>query len=83
MTPEERRLRAQIAANSRWSRPMARADQADAARSALFARLEREIDPQGKLPPYERDRLVQSAARTLSAKLNLAKALKRQGSAPA
>jgi hypothetical protein len=62
---------------------MARADQADAARSALFARLEREIDPHGKLPPYERDRLVQSAARTLSAKLNLAKAQKRRGSAPA
>ena len=32
MTPEQRRLRAQIAANTRWSRPMAREDQADAAR---------------------------------------------------
>ena len=33
MTPEQRRQRAQIAANTRWSQPMARADQADAASS--------------------------------------------------
>jgi hypothetical protein len=50
MTPEQRRLRAQIAANARWSRYMAREDQADAARSAIFARLEREVDPEGRLP---------------------------------
>jgi hypothetical protein len=31
MTPEQRRLRATIAANTRWSRPMAREDAADAA----------------------------------------------------
>ena len=49
MTPEQRRLRAQVAANARWSRPMAREDQADAARSAIYGRLEREVDPQGHL----------------------------------
>jgi hypothetical protein len=77
VTPEQRRLRAKIAANARWSRPMARADQADAARSALFARLEREVDPEGKLPPDERALLVRAAARQLSARLNLVKARKR------
>ena len=78
MTPEQRRLRAKIAANARWSRPMARADQADAARSAILARLEREVDPTGTLSPDERTVLVRSAARKLSAELNAARARKRQ-----
>jgi hypothetical protein len=78
MTPEQRRLRAKIAANARWADPMARADQADAARSAIFARLEREVDPAGQLSPDERDRLVRAAARALSARLNSAKTRKRR-----
>jgi hypothetical protein len=78
VTPEQRRLRAQVAANTRWSRPMAREDQADAARSALYARLEREVDPRGDLPPDERDRRIRSAARALSAKMNSAKAGKHR-----
>jgi hypothetical protein len=78
VTPEQRRLRAKIAANARWSRPMARADQADAARSAILARLEREVDPAGTLSPDERAFLVRAAARKLSAKLNAARARKRQ-----
>lgn len=73
MTPEQRRLRAKIAANARWSRPMARADQADAARSAIFARLERQVDPDMVLPPAQRSVLVRSAARRLSAELNAAR----------
>jgi hypothetical protein len=77
MTPEQRRLRAQIAANARWSRYMAREDQAAAARAALVARLEREVDPAGQLDPQERTVLVKSAARRLSAQLNAAKARKR------
>jgi hypothetical protein len=78
MTPEQRRMRAKIAANARWSRPMARADQADAARSAILARLEREVDPAGTLSPDERALLVRAAARKLSAELNAARARKRQ-----
>jgi hypothetical protein len=82
MTPEQRRLRAKIAANARWSRPMARADQADAARSAILARLEREVDPAGTLSPDERAVLVRAAARKLSAELNAAGARKRQACLP-
>jgi hypothetical protein len=78
MTPEQRRLRARIAANARWSRPMARSDQAAAARAAIFTRLERHVDPGGLLPPEERARLVRSAARRLSAELNAARARKHQ-----
>lgn len=77
MTPEQRRLRAKIAASARWSRPMARADQADAARSAIFARLERQVDPGRKLSPEERALLVRAAARLLSARMNAARARKR------
>ncbi len=57
---------------------MAREDQADAARAAIHERLTRQVDPYGVLPPDERDRRVRSAAQALSAKLNLAKASKRQ-----
>lgn len=78
MTREQRHLRAQIAANTRWSRPMAREDQAIAARAAIYARLERQVDPHQELTPDERGRRVHSAARALSAKLNHAKAGKRQ-----
>jgi hypothetical protein len=81
VTPEQRRLRAKIAANARWSRPMARADQAEAARNAIFTRLEHQVDPAGALPPDQRAVLVQSAARQLSARLNAARARKRQQAA--
>ncbi len=78
MTPEQRRLRAKIAANARWARPMARVDQADAARSAMLTRLERQVDPAGRLPPDERAVMVRAAARRLSAELNAARARKRR-----
>jgi hypothetical protein len=77
VTPEQRRLRAQKAANARWSRHMAREDQACAARQAIYDRLAREVDPDGKLPPGERAVLIQSAAKHLSARLNAAKVRKR------
>lgn len=77
MTPEQRRLRAKIAANARWSKPWAREDQAAAARAALLARLERQVDPEGKHLPADRAKLAKAAARELSARLNAAKACKR------
>lgn len=81
MSPEQRRLRARIAANARWSRPLARADQADAARAAMILRLERQVDPAGRLSPEERAILVGAAARRLSAQLNAARARKRASAA--
>jgi hypothetical protein len=77
VTPEQRRLRAQIAANARWSRYLAREDQSEAARAAMRTRLEREVDPTGALSPAERAPLVRAAARKLSAELHAAKARKR------
>ena len=77
MTPEQRRLRAQNAAYARWSKYMAREDQAYVARQAIWDRLAREVDPDGLLSPKERAVLIQSAAKRLSARLNAAKARKR------
>jgi len=77
MTPEQRRLRARIAANARWSRPMSRDDQAAAARTAMLARLEQQVDPDGSLTPEKRALLVRAAARRLGAELNAARARKR------
>jgi hypothetical protein len=81
MTPEQRRLRAKIAANARWSNPMARAEQAEASRRAITTRLEHQVDPAGTLPPDQRAVLVRSAARQLSARLNAARARKRHHAA--
>jgi Spy/CpxP family protein refolding chaperone len=77
VTPEQRRLRARIAASARWSRPMARADQAAAAREALLTRLERQVDPDRALTPEQRAVLVRAAARRLGAELNAARARRR------
>lgn len=62
LTPEQRRLRAQLAAHTRWSRedpaPVGHRGQA-----GLRARLAREIDPDGSLAPAERERRTDSALR--------------------
>jgi hypothetical protein len=56
---------------------MAREDQAYLARKAFFERLERQVDPEGNLPPEVRAPLVKAAARENAARLNAAKARKR------
>ena len=70
MTPELRRLHAQIAPNTKWSRPIARADQGGAARAASFARLEWQVSVNQALQPEHRAILVATATRCLSAQLN-------------
>ncbi len=77
MTPAQGRLCAQIAANTRWSQHAAHVRQSEAARAAMLARFEREVDPDRLLDPRERTKLVRAAARRLSAQLNAAKARKR------
>jgi hypothetical protein len=56
---------------------MARADEADAARTAIAMRIEREADPEGQLPPDQRAALARAAGRRRSAQLSAAKARKR------
>lgn len=78
MTPEQRRTRARIAAHSRWMRPLAREEQAEAARDALWRRFENEVDPDQHLDSGERRRLAESAARRHSARMHLARLLRRK-----
>jgi uncharacterized membrane protein len=63
LTPDERRLRAQIAANARWSKPGARETQSDKLRRARLTHYARQVDPAGTLPPDERARLAENALR--------------------
>jgi hypothetical protein len=60
---------------------MARTDQAVAARAAILARLERQVDPASSLTPEERSALVRSAGRRLGAELSAARARKRRSAA--
>jgi predicted hotdog family 3-hydroxylacyl-ACP dehydratase len=78
MTPEQRRERARKAANSRWARPTAQAEQSEATTSALWRRYEYQVDPDGRLPEWRRRELAQHALRAHMADMRLAKARRRQ-----
>jgi hypothetical protein len=54
LTPEQRSLRAKIAAYSSWAKTADRAGRTAAARRAALDRFDREVDPDGVLPAEER-----------------------------
>jgi hypothetical protein len=60
-TPAERRLRAQAAAHQSWANTADRSARTAAARKALDARFEREVDPEGTLPAAERELRAKAA----------------------
>lgn len=76
----ERRLSAQIAAHTRWSRedPV---EGTAAARKAFLDRFEDEVDPDGVLPEAERKRRAESARKAYFKRLALksARARRREG----
>ena len=63
LTPAQRSLRAKIAAHASWARTSDRASRTAAARQAATDRFERQVDPDGVLPPDERARRADSARR--------------------
>lgn len=71
LTPEQRRLRAQIAANTRWARedPTANAARGQA---GLLAKFENDVDPDGTLDPAERTRRAEAARKAHMLRLALA-----------
>jgi hypothetical protein len=83
---EERRLHAQIAANTRWSKipRKQRAEVLQAARDAILAKHMAEIDPDGVLPEEERMSLARQArlAQLQSAALKSAAARRRSAASP-
>lgn len=61
MTPEQRVLRARMAAHVSWARTADPSARTAPARAAMVARFEREVDPDGVLPEAERRRRAESA----------------------
>jgi hypothetical protein len=61
LTPAERTLRAQIAANTSWANTSDRLARTAAARRAAADRFEREVDPDGILSPEEHAKRAENA----------------------
>jgi hypothetical protein len=76
-TPAERSLRGRAAGHTSWAKTPNRAARTKPGRDKFESRFEREVDPDGTLPPAERARRVKSARSAYFA--NLA----RQGAAAA
>jgi hypothetical protein len=79
-SPAERTLRAKIAAHARWAAEPDRSAATAPARRALDERFEREVDPDGVLPPEERAVRADAArkAHFLRMSLQSAKARRRR-----
>lgn len=73
-------MRARAAAHTRWSRED-RSTGTAKARTAFMARFEREVDPDGVLPPAERARRAESARSAYFTKLALASSRARTSGA--
>lgn len=61
LTPEQRRLRASIAAHTQWSRVRDRSARTAAGTRAWMETFERQVDPDGTLPVDERARRAANA----------------------
>jgi hypothetical protein len=67
-----------IAAEISWSRTYDRSARTRPAREAFMRRLEREVDPDGKLPPDQRRRLADHAMRAYMLRLAKRAVIARQ-----
>jgi hypothetical protein len=75
LSPVERKLRAKLAAYEQHARGLGNTRPATA---AFLARFEREVDPDGVLPPEERERRAQYALRAHMVRLSLRAEQKRR-----
>lgn len=73
-----RSLAARIAAHSSWAHTPDRAARTAAARQAFADRFEREVDPDGVLPPAERAKRAASARKAYYLRLAAASAKARR-----
>lgn len=71
-TPEQRALRARLAAHTKWANTADPTAATQAARDAFMARFLREVDPDGLLPEAERNRRAESARKAYFTRLALA-----------
>jgi hypothetical protein len=77
-TPQERSLAARIASHASWANTTDPAARTAPARKALLDRFEREVDPDGTLPPAERARRAEHAKKVYFTRLALASAKARR-----
>lgn len=56
MTPEQRTMRARVAANISWAKTSDPSARTAAARQAMLSKFERDVDPDGTMDPVERAR---------------------------
>lgn len=70
-TPAQRSLRARMAVHRSWAKTSDRTKRTAPARRGLDARFEREVDPDGTLPPDERAVRAASARKAYYAELAL------------
>ena len=61
LTPEERRLRAQVAAYTSWANTPNRSTRTEPARAGWYSKFIRQVDPAGVLDPAERARRADAA----------------------
>ena len=78
LTPEQRRLRAQVAAHVQWAKEPDPSARTAGARKAFMERFEREADPDGVLDPAERARRAEHLRRAYFTRLALASSRARK-----
>lgn len=83
LTPAELALRAQLAAHTRWANATSdeRAENGKRAQRGLLDRFAREVDPDGILPPDERERRATNARKAHMARLALKSSQSRRAKA--
>jgi hypothetical protein len=74
----DRVIMARIAAHTSWAQTPDREARTRPARVAFLARFERQVDPDGVLPPSERKKRAESAKRAYFQRLALRSALSRR-----
>lgn len=78
LTPAEKSLRSQVAAHESWARTSDRAARTANARKAMLDKFERQVDPDGKLPPAERAKRAEHARKAHYKRLALKSAQARR-----
>ncbi len=81
--PSERSLAARIASHESWAKTANPTARTEPARQAFDGRFEREVDPDGTLPPAERARRAEHARKAYFTRLALASAKARRKGAVA
>lgn len=78
LTPEQRSLRAKLAAESSWANTSNPTERTAPAREASFKRFEKLVDPEGTLDPEERTRRAEHARRAHMTRMSYLAAKARQ-----